>query len=129
MPVPVPELGQYNYVPETKVSSRGSNLVCIRSITHHTVSQETLDWADLVTIDLSEYGTPEGNKKLAQELIRAVREDGFFYVKGFNISQERVNRQFAIGNKFYAETPLDEKLKYVPDGLGECLHHTHQHIV
>ena len=120
MPVPV-ELGQYNYVPETKVSSRGSKLVCIRSITHHTVSQETLDWADLVTVDLSEYGTPEGNKKLAQELIRAVREDGFFYVKGFNISQERVNRQFALGKQFY-ELPLEEKLKYVPEGLGASLH-------
>lgn len=47
-----------------------------------------------------------------------MREDGFFYVKGFNISQERVNRQFAIGKNFYAETPLEEKLKYVPEGLG-----------
>ena len=39
-------------------------------------------------------------------------------MKNFNISQERVNRQFAIGRQFYDETPLDEKLKYVPEGLG-----------
>jgi isopenicillin N synthase-like dioxygenase len=71
----------------------------------------------LVTIDLSLYSTPEGKKQLAQELIRAVREDGFFYVKNFNISQERVNRQFAIGKRFY-ELPLEEKLKYIPEGLG-----------
>lgn len=64
------------------------------------------------------YGTPEGKQQLAQTLIKAVREDGFFYVKGFNISQERVNRQFAIGRQFYSETPLEEKLKYVPEGLG-----------
>ncbi|KAI0790038.1 Clavaminate synthase-like protein [Abortiporus biennis] len=97
MPVPVPELGAYNYVPETK---------------------ENLDWADLITIDLSLFGTPEGKKQLAETLIKGVREDGFFYVKNFNISQERVNRQFAIGKRFY-ETPLEEKLKYVPEGLDQ----------
>ena len=47
-----------------------------------------------------------------------MREDGFFYVKNFNIAQERVNRQFSIGKQFY-EIPLEEKLKYVPVGLGE----------
>ncbi|RPD72452.1 Clavaminate synthase-like protein [Lentinus tigrinus ALCF2SS1-7] len=95
MPVPVPELGQYNYVQETK---------------------ENLDWADLVTLDFSKYGTPEGKKELADELIKAVRDYGFFYVKNFNITQERVNRQFSLGKQFY-ELPLEEKLKYVPDGL------------
>ena len=50
--------------------------------------------------------------------MKGVREDGFFYVKNFNISQERVNRQFSIGKQFYEKTPLEEKLKYVPDGLG-----------
>jgi len=95
MPVPTPELGSFNFVPETK---------------------ENLDWADLITVDLSRYGTPEGNSELAQILIKAVREDGFFYVKGFNISQERVNRQFSIGKQFY-EIPLEEKLKYVPKEL------------
>ncbi|KAJ3491926.1 hypothetical protein NLI96_g378 [Meripilus lineatus] len=97
MPVPVPELGSYQYVPETK---------------------ENLDWADLITVDLGLYGTPEGNKQLAQTLIKGVREDGFFYVKNFNISQERVDRQFAIGKRLY-ELPVEEKLKYVPEGLEQ----------
>ncbi|PCH39356.1 Clavaminate synthase-like protein [Wolfiporia cocos MD-104 SS10] len=97
MPVPVPELGSYNFVPETK---------------------EDLDWADLITLDFSLLKTPEGKKELANTLIKAVREDGFFYVKNFNISQERVNRQFALGRQFY-ELPLEEKLKYVPEGLDE----------
>lgn len=81
-----------------------------------------MDWADLITIDLSLYGTPEGKKELAQTLIKAVREDGFFYVKNFNISQEAVNKQFSIGKQFY-ELPVEEKLKYVPEGLGmlSCL--------
>ena len=74
-----------------------------------------------MTLDFSLYGTPEGNKQLAASLIKAVREDGFFYVKNFNISQERVNRQFALGKQFY-ELPLEEKLKYVPEGLGASLH-------
>ncbi|THH28770.1 hypothetical protein EUX98_g5421 [Antrodiella citrinella] len=97
MPVPTPELGSFNFVPETK---------------------ENLDWADLITVDFSIYDSPEGKKELAQTLIKAVREDGFFYVKNFNIPQERVNRQFNIGKQFY-ELPLDEKLKYVPEGLTE----------
>ena len=83
----------------------------------HLAPQEDLDWADLVTIDLALYETPEGRRELAQTLIKAVREDGFFYVKNFNISQERVNRQFALGKKFY-DLPLEEKLEYVPEGLG-----------
>ncbi|KAJ6621477.1 Clavaminate synthase-like protein [Mycena sp. CBHHK59/15] len=87
---PVPQLGSYEYVQETK---------------------EILDWAELVTVDLADYATPEGKPRQAQILINAVREKGFFYVKNFGISQERVNRQFALGNKFY-ELPLEEKLKY-----------------
>lgn len=36
---------------------------------------------------------------------------GFFYVKNFNISQEEVDRQFALGREFY-DLPLEEKLKH-----------------
>jgi isopenicillin N synthase-like dioxygenase len=97
MPVPVPQLGSFDYVPETK---------------------ENLDWADLVTVDLSLYHTAEGKRQLAQTLIDALREKGFFYVKNFNISQERVNRQFALGKQFY-ELPLEEKEKYTPEGLDQ----------
>lgn len=68
-------------------------------------------------IDLSLFDTPEGKKQLSETLISALREKGFFYVKGFGISQERVDRQFALGKAFY-ELPLEEKLKYVPNGLG-----------
>ncbi|KAK0237186.1 Clavaminate synthase-like protein [Armillaria nabsnona] len=93
MPVAAPQLGSYKYVPETK---------------------EDLDWADLVTVDLSLYGTPEGKKQLAKTLIEAVREKGFFYVKNFNISQERVDRQFALGKRFF-ELPVEEKSAYTPD--------------
>lgn len=65
-------------------------------------------------IDLSKYGTPEGTAELAQTLIEAIRTKGFFYVTNYGISQERVDRQFALGNAFYKQ-PLEEKLKYQPD--------------
>ncbi|EJD54164.1 Clavaminate synthase-like protein [Auricularia subglabra TFB-10046 SS5] len=90
-------LGSYTFVEETK---------------------EDLPWADLVTLDLARFNTPEGKTELASFLIKALREKGFFYVKNFNISQDAVNKQFAIGREFY-ELPVDEKLKYVPQGLDE----------
>ncbi|KII91203.1 hypothetical protein PLICRDRAFT_173094 [Plicaturopsis crispa FD-325 SS-3] len=93
MPVAVAPLSSFQHVAETK---------------------ENLDWADLPTIDLALYGTPEGRKELAKIAIEAVKTKGFLYIKGFDISQERVDRQFAIGQKFY-ELPLEEKEKYVPD--------------
>ena len=65
-------------------------------------------------IDLSQYGTAEGNKKLADTLIQAIRTKGFFYVTNFGISQEAVDRQFSLGQQFY-ELPLQEKLQYEPN--------------
>ena len=111
MPSAVPELYQYSHVQET---------------------EENLDWADrgysqfplhrrpvtdtpaVPTVDLSKYGTPEGNAELSQVLIEAVRTKGFFYVTNFGIPQEVIDKQFYLGQKFY-ELPLEEKLKYEPD--------------
>ncbi|WWC90403.1 uncharacterized protein L201_005338 [Kwoniella dendrophila CBS 6074] len=93
MPIAVPEVFKYDYVPETK---------------------EDLDWADLPTIDLSKFSNPQGKKELAQELIEAIRTKGFFYVINFGIPQEKVDRQFSLGNQFY-DLPLEEKSKYTAD--------------
>lgn len=68
-------------------------------------------------MDLALYNTPEGKKQLSETLITALRDKGFFYVKNFGISEEKVNRQFAIGKEFY-ELPTEEKEKYIPEGLG-----------
>ncbi|RKL12199.1 hypothetical protein BFJ68_g7955 [Fusarium oxysporum] len=68
----------------------------------------------VANIDLSKYGTPEGNAELAQTLIEAIRTKGFFYVTKFGIPQSAIDRQFALGNAFY-NLPIEEKLKYVPD--------------
>ncbi|WVQ95241.1 hypothetical protein IAU59_002336 [Kwoniella sp. CBS 9459] len=93
MPIAVPQVFKYDYVPETK---------------------EKLDWADLPNIDLSKFSTPEGKAELAQTLIEAIRTKGFFYVTNFGIPQEKVDRQFALGAKFY-DLPVEEKSKYTPD--------------
>lgn len=47
-------------------------------------------------------------------MIEAIRTKGFFYVTNYGISQEAVDKQFALGQAFY-ELPLEDKLKYVPD--------------
>ncbi|QMW46791.1 hypothetical protein G4B11_010246 [Aspergillus flavus] len=70
-----------------------------------------VDWAELVTLDLSQYDQPGGKEDLVKQLDHAVRHVGFFYVKNFNISQDEIDRQFALGREFYA-LPLEEKLKY-----------------
>ncbi|CAG8180600.1 unnamed protein product [Penicillium salamii] len=75
------------------------------------VTKEKLDWAELITLDLSEYEQPGGKESLVKQLDHAVRNVGFFYVKNFNISQEEIDNQFALGREFYA-LPLEEKLKF-----------------
>ncbi|USW52809.1 Putative non-hem dioxygenase domain, isopenicillin N synthase-like superfamily [Septoria linicola] len=83
-------LSPYKQVPETKAD---------------------LDWAELVTLDLSQFDQSGGKEELAKQLAYAAQHVGFFYVKNFDISQEEVDRQFALGREFY-DLPLEEKLKY-----------------
>jgi isopenicillin N synthase-like dioxygenase len=64
-----------------------------------------------VTLDLSLFDKPGGKEKLAEQLTYAAQHVGFFYVKNFDISQEEVDRQFALGREFY-DLPLEEKLKF-----------------
>ena len=64
-----------------------------------------------MTLDLSLFNESGGKEKLAKQLEYAAQHVGFFYVKNFDIAQEEVDRQFALGREFY-ELPLDEKLKY-----------------
>ena len=64
-----------------------------------------------MTLDLSLFDKPGGKEKLAEQLTYAAQHVGFFYVINFGISQEEVDRQFALGREFY-NLPLDEKMKY-----------------
>ena len=73
-----------------------------------------VDWADLATLDLSIFGTPGGNDKLAKQLFEAIDKIGFFYIINFGLNQEAVDRQFAIGKEIF-QLPIEEKLKYRAD--------------
>ncbi|KAK4550495.1 hypothetical protein LTR36_000074 [Oleoguttula mirabilis] len=77
-------------------------------------SKHDLPWADLVTLDLSQFDAPGGKQKLANQLRDAVHNVGFFYISNFGISQEEVDRQFAICKEVF-DLPTEEKLKHRAD--------------
>jgi isopenicillin N synthase-like dioxygenase len=77
-------------------------------------SRYELDWADLVTLDLSKFDQSGGKEQLAAQLRDAVHNVGFFYITNFGLSQEEVDEQFAIGRDIF-ELPMEEKLKYRAD--------------
>jgi hypothetical protein len=71
-------------------------------------TKEDLAWAPLVKIDLSRFDEPGGKQELAQQLYDAVTRVGFWVVVNSGIDDERVLKQFSIGNTFFKE-PLEEK--------------------
>lgn len=71
----------------------------------------TVKYADLVTIDLSEFDQPGGKEKLAAQLKDVVHEIGFFYVTNFGLTQEQVDRQFAIAKEFFS-LPEEERRSF-----------------
>ena len=78
---------------------------------------EDLDWAPLATIDLSRFDEPGGKQELAKQLYDAVTRVGFWIVVNTGIDDERVLRQFSIGNTFFKE-PLEEK-RFFPCNFAE----------
>lgn len=74
----------------------------------------TVDWVDLETLDLSLFDKPRGKDTLAKQLFNALDETGFFYVTKFDLSQETVDRQFAIGRELFSRS-TEEKLRYRAD--------------
>ncbi|KAI0014489.1 hypothetical protein F4779DRAFT_612777 [Xylariaceae sp. FL0662B] len=84
--------------------------------TYHQIPETKyeLDWVDLVILDLSQFDQPSGKQKLAAQLFDAIQKIGFFYVTNFGLTQEQVDRQFAIGKEVF-KLPTEEKLKYRAD--------------
>lgn len=73
-----------------------------------------VEWADLVTLDLSKFDQPGGKEALAKQLFEALQTIGFFYIVNFGLSQEQVDQQFAIGKELF-QLSTEEKLKYRAD--------------
>lgn len=83
----------------------------IKSWTRPAPTKENLDWAPLVEIDLSRFDEPGGKEELAKQLYDAVTRVGFWVVVGHGLEEERIIRQFSIGNAFFKE-PLEEKRSF-----------------
>lgn len=92
-----------------------------------------VEWADLVTLDLSQFDQPGGKEALAKQLFEAIQNigkpsadfsgrvmfltlphSGFFYITNFGLTQDQVDRQFAIGKQVF-QLSTEEKLKYRAD--------------
>lgn len=87
-----------------------------------------MKYANIVTVDLSEYDRPGGKERLAEQFKEHVREvgiahtisdnhsnvltrKGFFYIANIGISQEEIDLQFAIAKAFF-ELPEEERLRH-----------------
>ena len=74
-------------------------------------TSQDLDWADLVTLDLSKFDRPGGKAELAAEFTQAIQDVGFFYVKNHGLTREEIDNQFSLA-KSTLLLPSEEKLKY-----------------
>lgn len=82
--------------------------VLVKPWSRPTTTKEDLDWAELPKIDLSRFDEPGGKQELANQLYDAVTRVGFWSVVNIGIDDERVLRQFTLGNTFFKE-PLEQK--------------------
>jgi len=82
-------------------------------------TQEDLEWAPLVEINISRFDEPGEKQKLAAKLEDAVRNVGFWIVTGHGITDEEILRQLAIATAFF-HLPMEEKVK-APIDLGNDL--------
>jgi len=74
-------------------------------------TNEDLDWAPLAEIDLSRFYEPGGKQELARQLYEALTKVGFWVVVNTGLDDERVLRQFSIGNTFFKQ-PIEQKRKH-----------------
>jgi isopenicillin N synthase-like dioxygenase len=74
-----------------------------------------LEWASLVTLDLSEFDRPGGKEKLASQLKDAIHKIGFFYIVNHGISKEDFNQQFELAPQIFS-LPHEEKMKCAVNG-------------
>ncbi|KAJ5765250.1 hypothetical protein N7520_004809 [Penicillium odoratum] len=97
--------------PAAIQQEQSAEIVPIKSWSRPAPTEEKLDWAPLVEIDLSRFDEPGGKEALAEQLYEAVTKVGFWVVVGHGLGEERILRQFSIGNAFFKE-PLEEKRSF-----------------
>ncbi|KAF9011874.1 hypothetical protein BDQ17DRAFT_1396920 [Cyathus striatus] len=84
-------------------------------------TKEDVEWADILTVDLSLYDTKR--EELIKTVETALQRDGFFYVVGHGIEPEKLRRQFNFGQlafdgvsdeeKSAHEAPIKEKGSFI----------------
>lgn len=104
----------YTQVPETKHDCEFPTAFLHARKVLTSFPHVSVDWADLVTLDLAKFDEPGGKEALAQQLFEALQTIGFFYIINFGLGQEEVDRQFAIGKAVF-DLPTEEKLLYRAD--------------
>jgi hypothetical protein len=74
----------------------------------------SVKYAPLVEIDMSKWNVPGERQKLADQLHHAVRDVGFYIVKGHGITDKEILEILAIGNTYF-KLSLEEKRKNTTD--------------
>ncbi|KAK6429707.1 hypothetical protein LTR95_014145 [Oleoguttula sp. CCFEE 5521] len=73
-------------------------------------TKESLEYADLRTLDLSRYDDgPEARAELAEELRLDMTTQGFFILINHGLTEDEITRQVDIGHHIITNTPEDEK--------------------
>ncbi|MCJ1471142.1 hypothetical protein MMC07_009790 [Pseudocyphellaria aurata] len=83
----------------------------LKTHVHPPVTKLQLEYADIPILDFGAVDLPGGKEKLVAQLKDAVQQTGFFYATNFGLTQQDIDRQFAIGQEIL-ELPEQEKLKY-----------------
>lgn len=81
-------------------------------------TKENLDWADLRTLDLSLLdGTPEEQAELVETTRLVIQVDGFLFVKNFGMTEEQLDRHFALAQYvfFHGGISDEEKKRFMWD--------------
>lgn len=96
---------------DTQPQAANIDRVLVKPWSRPAPTSEDLDWAPLVKIDLSRFDEPGGKQELAKQLYDAVTKVGFWVVVNTGLEDDRVLKQFSIGNTFFKE-PLEEKTRF-----------------
>ncbi|KAF4888550.1 UPF0676 protein [Colletotrichum fructicola] len=81
-------------------------------------TKEDLNWAELRTLDLSLLdGTPNQQAELVETTRLAIQKDGFLFVKNFGMTEEQLDRHFALAQYifFHGGISEEEKEKFMWD--------------
>ncbi|KAJ4366479.1 hypothetical protein N0V83_008115 [Neocucurbitaria cava] len=95
----------------TETITQATNKVLVKPWSRPQHTKEELEWAPLTTIDLSRFDEPGGKQELAKQLYDAITRVGFWIVTNSGLDDERVLKQFSIGNTFFKED-LEEKRRF-----------------